>query len=203
MSDIDENNVPQNLEVVTSFFRLKTSYTLSQKKDALEKLAMNSENKFPLSDTANELGIDSKLLSKWNKSQEKIMNADCSLTMMRIGHTGRPLKRKVQEDDVVSWTLEKRALSLPVSVDNMTSYVLRKYPNDFSSFLQCRSWIYQVLERRNLSIRRKTHDQNTSLSEAQMGEIHLDFVFHVRRLVEFPLSPYETRYQYGRNRFHI
>jgi hypothetical protein len=39
-----------------------------------------------------------------------------------------------------------------------------------------------MLDRNSLSIRRKTHDA-TALSEEQMGEIQLDFVVHVKLLI--------------------
>ena len=189
MSDVEENEGHANDLIPTPVSKLKRSYTISQKKEALEKLAKNSGPARPLKLTSTELVIPSSLLGKWAKLQDKIMNADSPLNARRIGHSGRPLKRKVIEDDVVAWTLAKRELSLSLSVDNMTSYVLRKYEEEFDGFDQCRYWIFKMLDRNELSIRRKTHDQNTAMSEQQMGDIHLDFVVHVRRLIQFHSVP--------------
>jgi hypothetical protein len=40
-----------------------------------------------------------------------------------------------------------------------------------------------MLDRNDLSLRRKTHD-STSLSEEQMGAIHFDFVVNIRNLID-------------------
>jgi hypothetical protein len=45
-----------------------------------------------------------------------------------------------------------------------------------------------MLERNSLSIRRKTHDA-TALSEEQMGAIHLDFVVHIKLIMDLHELP--------------
>ena len=44
--------------------------------------------------------------------------------------------------------------------------------------------VYRILDRNDLSLRRKTHDAG-AMSEQEMGAFHLDFLLHNRLLIEF------------------
>jgi len=174
---MDQNQLPN-----TPLPKLRHSYTVDQKLQSLQALRIKQASNTPnaLLTTANELGIHKSLLSKWKKNELTLKAAKNNQS--RKISPGRPLKYKLIETSLVDWVKEKRESRVAVSPDNMTTYALKQYPNSFDSFVSCRRWIYQMVDRNNLSIRRKTHNQNTHLSEQEMAEIHLDFVYHICHL---------------------
>ena len=97
-------------------------------------------------------------------------------------------KREI-ETYIVEWVKEKRSLSLVVTNYLMASEIMRRFPDSFTCFEHCHKWTYSMMERNGLSIGRKTHNQIRS-EENEMGEIHLDFIVHFKRLREFHSIPY-------------
>jgi hypothetical protein len=63
--------------------------------------------------------------------------------------------------------------------------VMKTHPGIWNTVDQCRAWVYSIADRLDLTIRRKTHNQTVIQDEEEIGEIHLDFVNHVRTLMEF------------------
>lgn len=185
--DIQENSH----ENQGSVRRLRNSYTKRQKKTALTALERNMGKSNPYATTAKELGIDRKLLSKWYKARTSILSSEASDNSRRLG-SGRNLKYDF-EDEVVDWILDQRSLELPVSNNTIAGYAMGTHIGSFSSFKTALSWSYRMLARNGLSIRRKTTDSKEGYSETEMGEIKLDFVYHIREMIsEHSLSLYKV-----------
>ena len=60
--------------------KLRQSYTISQKLSAIQVLQVKQTSNTPnaLVETANELGIHKSMISKWNKEQLKLTEANKS-----------------------------------------------------------------------------------------------------------------------------
>ena len=163
----------------------RNSYTLATKRDVLERVSSYSRNsiKNPILKTALDFNIKYDLVQKWWAVKEKVANSDADLNSRKIG-VGRKRKFPDEEKALTEWVADKRSASLSVSPASMAAEAMTKFPNQFKSYDYCKKWVYNILDRNGLSIRRKTHDQ-VILEEAEMGNIHLDFVVHFNRLREF------------------
>ncbi len=65
-----------------------------------------------------------------------------------------------------------------------TGEAMNRFPSRFDSYSHCHKWTCSIIKSYGLAIRRKTHNQS-GLDEAKMGSIHLDFIMHFKRLVDF------------------
>jgi hypothetical protein len=74
-------------------------------------------------------------------------------------------------------------MNLPVNANSIATFVRQQPNHGFDTFESTRSWVYRMMPRNGLAVRRKTHDA-TALSEHQMGQIHLHFVECVRELID-------------------
>jgi hypothetical protein len=141
--------------------------------------------KFPIREASVDFNIEYNLVQKWWAMRTKLFDSDAIGSIRKIG-PGRKRKHPDIEEALVAWVADKRAVSLPVSNANMASEAMRRFPD---AFTYCLKWTYNILERNELSIRRKTHDQ-VVMEEDEMGSIHLDFVIHFTRLREFHAIPW-------------
>lgn len=162
---------------------MRTSYTIDNKKKALAIVSnyIAQGVKYPFVAAAKASNVDRKALSKWFKAREAI-NAATNNDSRKL-HPGRPLKRPDIEQEVIEFVTEKRTMNLPVSANAIAAFVKSKPESGFNTFAQSREWVYRMMPRNNLSIRRKTHDAS-AVTEEQMGEIHLDFATCIRDLME-------------------
>ena len=129
--------------------RVRRAYSVNQKIRYLELLSINGDH--PVSYTARQLGIDAKLLRKWEAEKPKIMAANPDLRKI---HAGRPLKFSF-ESEVVQWIKDRIEHDLPVSNKCVTAYTLQEYPAYFDSYQNCLDWSYRMMNRNDLAIRRK------------------------------------------------
>lgn len=139
--------------------------------------------KYPQNYVADMENIDKKLVSKWIKNKSNIMDVNIPAATKKIHH-GRPLKYDDIEEELVEWITHKRSLSTPVSAKILADKTMKDHPKVFDSFNKCPSWIYDLLPRNGLSVRRKSSDQKV-YNEQEMGDIHLDYVTHISKLITF------------------
>lgn len=134
--------------------------------------------KFPMRIVANELNIAYGSIQKWAKLREEILGSEKSLQCRRLSSGPARLYGDIEED-IKIWVDAKRHLSLSVTNHGMASEIIRNFPDRFLSYDQCLKWTYNNIDRLDLSNRKGTHNQ-TKLSEAEMGSIHIDFLAHYR-----------------------
>lgn len=185
--NLDENSVTQNL---VSFHnkgavQQRNTYTLLYKQTALKQLEINEALgiKFAIKKTSDETNVDYYLLQRWAKDRLKILSCVSKPSNRRIS-VGPALKYPDIEIHVKFWVNAMRDLYLAVTCPMIVCEILTMFPNRFLTFSMCEKWVYNVLARLKLSVRAKTHDQG-QLDEAEMGEIHLDFLVHFERLQTF------------------
>ncbi|KAI3630572.1 hypothetical protein MIR68_012007 [Amoeboaphelidium protococcarum] len=140
------------------------------------------KNKGAIQHVAQATGISKKLISKWLLASDEIMDPKFHGSSRKL-HSGPQTQYKIEEESMVAWVHSQRELRKVVTNQLMAAYVMKEFPNTFQAYEQCLAWTYRVLDRNNLSIRRKTHDQ-TKLSEEEMGRLHRDFVVYVRYLMD-------------------
>ncbi len=191
MSDIfnaDDCNVSENEYLATSKVR-RTSYPLDEKRRIVREVneAAAAGVKHPQNYISDKESLDKRTVSKWCKNQNKILSLEHSAQKRKLSN-GRPLKYKEVETEIVEWITHKRTLAAPVSARMAAAKIIKDYPTLFDGFNKCLSWVYSILERHHLSIRRRTQDQKT-LTEEEMGVIHLDFAQHVRSLMSIRRIP--------------
>jgi len=105
-------------------------------------------------------------------------------------HAGPALKRPNVEAAIMDYVGKLRNFNLPVTTNQIVAHILQAFPaeflqegnNDDMRFNACKKWLYDAMDRLNLSQRRKTHN-TTALSEEEMGRIHLDYTTHIRNLM--------------------
>ena len=95
------------------------------------------------------------------------------------------------EQHVKFWVVSMRDLSLCITCPMIVCEVLNTFPDIFTSFKQCGKWVYNVLDRLELSVRAKTHGQG-QLEEKEMGEIPIYFLEHFERLPRLIVNMDET-----------
>lgn len=118
--------------------KIRHSYTIGQKREALRLLEASSEVDYPLAFTAASLGISKSVLLSWKGKEAKILDQNVSVTSRKI-HPGPNLKY-VFEEEVVDWIREKRAQKLPISNNVVAFYTFRRYEESFKSYETCLRW---------------------------------------------------------------
>lgn len=162
---------------------MRSSFSIGQKRRALALIQnfIDSGHKHPYAEAAEAANVNRNTLSKWHKSRANIIDAKSS--SIRKLHRGPAPKRPEIEQSVVKWVEEKRLLNLPVNASTIATFVRQQSNHGFDTFESTRSWVYRMMPRNGLAVRRKTHDA-TALTEHQMGQIHLHFVECVRELID-------------------
>ncbi|KAJ2988292.1 hypothetical protein HDV02_005666, partial [Globomyces sp. JEL0801] len=141
---------------------------------------------------AQQLGILPSTICKWRSNSTKLSQAKREgLAKYKKLHAGPKLKRGEVETALTNWVLEQRQYHLPITPKLMAAWVMKNYSGEFQNITACRQWIYAMLERNQLSIRRKTHNEKTSLTEHEIGAIMLDFICHIREMTIKYNIPYE------------
>ncbi len=178
-----ENQLVQEFDKIILKKR-RQSYPVSKKREMIELIqtAERSHIKNPIAYIAKESEIDRKILAKWVKESNTLSNIELCSSTRKIHH-GPSLKYETQEKEVLEWVIQQRNLNLPVSNKNMASFIMKNHPGAFSRFSDCLNWTYDMMKRNNLSIRRKTHDAK-SMNEEELGSIHLDYVTHIRHIMD-------------------
>ena len=141
-----------------------------------------------LQETSERINIPLANIGKWVKAEARIQESmmhDQKPHAKRIGAPGRKRQHGDIETEIVQWIRYKRELHFRVSYRMIAVKVMRDNPGIWDNIDKCRKWVYSIADRHDLSIRRKTHNQNTNMDEQEMGDIHLDFVQHVRELKDF------------------
>jgi hypothetical protein len=132
--------------------------------------------------------VDARRIGEWVKNKAKLTNVDINPNSRKI-HNGPNVKRPNIESQLVDWIRQMRGLSLPISALTVAHEAMHLMPAEWDSIFSARKWVYSMMGRNEISFRRKTHNEN-ALSEQEMGRLHLDYVKHVRALMEdFDISP--------------
>lgn len=103
---------------------------------------------------------------------------------LKIGNSGRKPDHPELEAVLKDFVGSAREKSIPVTFKNMARKAMQLLPGKWRTIERCRDWCYGTADRMGISLRRKTHDEKTGMSEQEMGEIHLDFVMHIRMIVD-------------------
>ena len=74
----------------------------------------------------------------------------------------------------ISYIQTRREGWLAVKPLDLAVEVRQGFPHSFPNIDACRKWVYRILGRNDISLRRKTHDAG-AMSEQEMGEMHLQF----------------------------
>jgi hypothetical protein len=193
MSDISSDQLSNNevstptdlTPIVSTPLTRRMSYTLDLKRRIVRDVeaAKNNGIKYPQAFVADKESLDKRTVSKWCKNVDSILSVEHSGQKRKLS-IGRPPKYTEVEEEIVGWITHLRSLAAPVSARMVAAKILKDHPDLFCGYNKCLGWVYNMLNRHHLSIRRKTQDQKT-LTEEEMGTIHLDFVQHVSSLVDF------------------
>lgn len=170
----------ENRQCTKNFRR---SYSMKTKQFAI-KLITDSQDKVkhPIVHASKELTIPVRTLRKWWSDAEGILAMDENKKTL---HEGRKRKHQEEEIHAVQFIRNKRELRKPaISALDVAKEILARFPTEFGNLDKCRSWVYRILDRNNFSIRRKTNEGSSKLSEEEMGQIHLDFVMHFKYLMD-------------------
>ncbi|KAI3655264.1 hypothetical protein MP638_004222, partial [Amoeboaphelidium occidentale] len=169
-NDLNEIPMPENLSAVTPLpKKSRRSFPVSKKRDVVSQVAQFKEQgiKTPIVYAARMNSIDIRLVSKWVKMSDKILDSSVAADTRKL-HKGPALKYEEEELKLVGWITELRFLNIPVDNRRMAAYIMKERPGVFTSFQHCYRWTYDMMKRNNLSIRRKTHNAN-HYSEEEMG----------------------------------
>ena len=162
--------------------KIRQSYSNAVKMRALQLVEeLRGSDKYPVVEAAARLNIKPRSLRKLMSKAASIQASEPKLKKI---HLGRPRLFAAGEVVAVSYIQSRRERRLTVKPLDVAVEVTRGFPHSFPNIDACRKWVYRILGRNDLSLRRKTHDAG-AMSEQEMGEIHLDFVLHIRRLIEF------------------
>jgi len=175
---------PPNVANLPLVSKKRNTYTVGKKQSILSAAA---GDKFPIVKAAKLADIDPDVVRKWLPKRGLIEQA---LPTKRKLHAGPALKRPNVEAAIMDYVGKLRNFNLPVTTNQIVAHILQAFPaeflqegnNDDMRFNACKKWLYDAMDRLNLSQRRKTHN-TTALSEEEMGRIHLDYTTHIRNLM--------------------
>jgi len=114
---------------------------------------------------------------------DKITSSDMRESAQKI-HPGGKRLRQEEEQFAVQFIEERRNVDLALNPLLVAAATVAQFPESFDSVEQCRFWVYSIMDRNNLSIRRKTTDAK-SLTEEELMSSKIDFVQEVRNSISF------------------
>ena len=109
----------------------KHSYSVSEKRKALVRLAEAKENKvkFALSKVASEMNVAVQLLSRWVKEETPAIHIAENNALFKL-HPGPKVQLPVQlEEIVMHWATDRREMKLKVNPRLMSIIAKQKDPS--------------------------------------------------------------------------
>ena len=155
--------------------KLKRSYDVSFKLRAVESAEKSTKEA-----AARHFGVDARRIREWCAQKEKLISLkECGKSKRRrLDGGGRKAMDEDMEDALFSWVQDMRSRNLRVS-----RKMLRLRARDLSTsadFQASRGWLQRFMQRRKLSLRRKTTVCQTVPADCIPKPV--SFVTHVRQL---------------------